>query len=370
MSATQETPVEAPGALNRASATEAFVKLLGGDEEGDAPTETPAEGSQEEEPSEPAADPKPEGEESESEETEEEPKEEGDDEESNEIRTTEELAAALGKTPEEALSGIKHKFKVAGEEVEATLAELVSGYQRDGDYRQKTQKIAEERTTLRQQHAEAAKEYGQRAAGIANLLKAEQQAVYAQFNSPEVARLRTENPAEYLIQKDWAESRLKHINQTIEAGHRDWVKTQEELRSRKLEDGLKWIKEKHPDFGEEHGKRAASVLRGDFSFSEDDLRELDDLRVVALANEVAVLREQVSKHSAVVKQGAEAVKQAKPVPKLMKPGAQKASRSDAQQLSAKHLQAVNRLKQTGSRKDAAEAFLLSAQLQEQRGKRK
>lgn len=369
MSAAQETPVEAPGALNRAEATEAFVKLLGGDEEGDAPTETPAAGSQEEEPSEPA-EAKPEGEEEKSEDTEEEPKEGDDEDAETEIRTTEELAAALGKTPEEALSTIKHKFKVAGEEVEASLAELVSGYQRDGDYRQKTQKNAEERRTLQKQHAEVAKEYEKRASGVANLLRAEQQAVYAQFNSPEVARLRTENPAEYLIQKDWAESRLKHINQTLEAGHQEWLKAQEELKSRKLEDGLKWIKEKHPDFGEEHGKRAATVLRSDFSFSEEDLRELDDLRVVALANEVAVLREQVSKQNAVVRQGTAAVKKAKPVPKLMKPGAQAPSRSDAQQLSAKHLQAVNRLKQTGSRKDAAEAFLLSAQLQEQRGKRK
>lgn len=370
MSAAQETPVEAPGALNRAEATEAFVKLLGGDEEGGAPTETPAAESQEEGPSEPATDPKPEGEEEKSEDTEEEPKEGDDEDAETEIRTTEDLAAALGKTPEEALSTIKHKFKVAGEEVEASLAELVSGYQRDGDYRKKTQEIAEERKSLRESHAAVAKEYERRAASVANLLKAEQQAVYAQFNSPEVARLRTENPAEYLIQKDWAESRLKHINQTLDAGHQEWLKAQEELKSRKLEDGLKWIKEKHPDFGEEHGKRAATVLRSDFSFSEEDLRELDDLRVVALANEVAVLREQVSKQNAVVKQGTEAVKKAKPVPKLMKPGAQAPARSEAQQVSAKHLQAVNRLKQTGSRKDAAEAFLLSMQLEEQRGKRK
>jgi len=94
----------------------------------------------------------------------------------------------------------KIKVKVNGQEQEVTLDELKNGYQRQSDYTQKTQEVAQQKQALSQQENEY-NQYLQSIPMLAQVAQANIQDATNRLYDPEFTKLATEDPAQYIAEK-------------------------------------------------------------------------------------------------------------------------------------------------------------------------
>lgn len=92
---------------------------------------------------------------------------------------------------------LKIRVKIDGQESEATLAELVKGYQLEGHVTRKSMELADQRKALEAQAAQQQTALAQQAQQAAFLLQAAEQQLIGEYQSIDWQRLRRENPAEY-----------------------------------------------------------------------------------------------------------------------------------------------------------------------------
>ena len=92
---------------------------------------------------------------------------------------------------------LRIKVNIEGEESEATLAELVRGYQTDGYVTRKSMELADQRKALEAQAAQQQTALAQQAQQAAFLLQTAEQQLIGEYQSIDWQRLRRENPAEY-----------------------------------------------------------------------------------------------------------------------------------------------------------------------------
>ena len=92
---------------------------------------------------------------------------------------------------------LKIRVKIDGQESEATLAELVKGYQLEGHVTRKSMELADQRKALEAQALQQQTALAQQAQQAAFLLQTAEQQLIGEYQSIEWQRLRRENPAEY-----------------------------------------------------------------------------------------------------------------------------------------------------------------------------
>lgn len=276
-----------------------------------------------------------EAEESEPVELEEEPEEEADkvesddqeaEEESEEtsFQSIDELAEALDITPEEFLEQIKGKVKINGEEMELSLSELTSGYQREKDYRHKTMELAEKRKAFEESAQQKTAELEQRVQEAANIVANLEHALMSEFESVDWQTLRAENPSEYAALSQDYQNRMAQINafktQTTQESARMQQEAQVEQQN-KLKEVIQKEREALlnviPEWKDNTiASKAQKELRGflhEYGFNENEINAIYDHRHVLLIRD-AMKSRQVSKAAEVAK------KKVKTVPKLVKPG--------------------------------------------------
>ena len=92
---------------------------------------------------------------------------------------------------------LKIRVKIDGQESEATLAELVKGYQLEGHVTRKSMELADQRKALEAQTLQQQTALAQQAQQAAFLLQTAEQQLIGEYQSIDWQRLRRENPAEY-----------------------------------------------------------------------------------------------------------------------------------------------------------------------------
>ena len=244
----------------------------------------------------------------------------------------------------------KYEIKVNGKPVEVTLDELMSGYQRDSDYRRKTMELADERRLLEEEKTKAKSEsdavaklrqdYATRLGEIENSMQPDANIDWA--------KLYETNPDEYHRMKIEVENKSKAL-ETIKAERQRAIQEQQQEQTKVfnqyLEQQKKLLADKEPEYvdpvkGEGLRKDMTSYLKKE-GYSDQELNMMVDHRSFVIAKKAMLYDKMMnSKVSA---------KQSKPVPKMVRSGTTKTINKDSQQ--SKSLK--SRLKQTGSMRDAA-----------------
>jgi hypothetical protein len=244
----------------------------------------------------------------------------------------------------------KYEIKVNGKPVEVTLDELMSGYQRDSDYRRKTMELADERRLLEEEVNKAKSEsdavaklrqdYATRLGEIENSMQPDANIDWA--------KLYETNPDEYHRMKIEVENKSKAL-ETIKVERQRALQEQQQEQTKVfnqyLEQQKKLLADKEPEYvdpvkGEGLRKDMTSYLKKE-GYSDQELNMMVDHRSFVIAKKAMLYDKMMnSKVSA---------KQSKPVPKMVRSGTTKTINKDSQQ--SKSLK--SRLKQTGSMRDAA-----------------
>ena len=244
----------------------------------------------------------------------------------------------------------KYEIKVNGKPVEVTLDELMSGYQRDSDYRRKTMELADERRLLEEEVNKAKSEsdavaklrqdYATRLSEIENSMQPDANIDWA--------KLYETNPDEYHRMKIEVENKSKALETIKTERQRALAEQQQEqtkVFNQYLEQQKQLLADKEPEYvdpvkGEGLRKDMTSYLKKE-GYSDQELNMMVDHRSFVIAKKAMLYDKMMnSKISA---------KQSKTVPKMVRSGTQKTINKDSQQ--SKSLK--SRLKQTGSMKDAA-----------------
>ena len=243
-----------------------------------------------------------------------------------------------------------YEIKVNGKPVKVTLDELMSGYQRDSDYRRKTMELADERRLLEEEVNKAKSEsdavaklrqdYATRLSEIENSMQPDANIDWA--------KLYETDPDEYHRKKIEVENKSKAL-ETIKAERQRAIQEQQQEQTKVfnqyLEQQKKLLADKEPEYvdpvkGEGLRKDMTSYLKKE-GYSDQELNMMVDHRSFVIAKKAMLYDKMMnSKISA---------KQSKTVPKMVRSGTTKTINKDSQQ--SKSLK--SRLKKTGSMKDAA-----------------
>jgi hypothetical protein len=279
-----------------------------------------------------------------------EPDEEETDEE---IETLEQLAEATGRSVDDLLAALKTTVKVDGEVSEVTLDELRAGYQKDRDYRQKTEALKRDREAWEQQQAQIYEQVEQQHQIAAYILNDQERQLAEAMGSPEMARLKETNREQWIAKRFEFQDQLQKLQQTKhEAAQRlqQFRSQQTAEQEQKLRERLKEEHERLTSTFPKLDRGALTkYLTEGIGFTPQEVGQVYDHRLVVMAEKARLYDEQQRQSEA-------AVKQVKKAPKAPMPGKQsspaKVKRSELQKVRA-------RLKQTGKTRDAADYLLKS-----------
>lgn len=242
------------------------------------------------------------------------------------------------------------RVKVAGEELQVPLSELLNGYSRQADYTRKSMAVAQARKEIESRAAELEGERAQMIQFLEGQVRLMQQ---QQPQQPDWERLRREDPIEYAAQ--WAEfqQRQQHQQAMQQRLQTEQAKAQQAEQARlqqTLVDENDRLVESVPEWRDEKRASAEKAGMAEFAkglgFTEQELNSIYDHRTV-LVLRAAYLYDQLQRRRPQLQ--AEA-KQRRVSAKVAPAG------SAVRQEVGTTQKAVKRLAQTGSVKDAAAVF--------------
>lgn len=236
-----------------------------------------------------------------------------------------------------------YTVRVAGEDVDVSADELIAGYQRSGDYTQKTQAVAEDRKAVeaeRQQFAAAQQELNQMRGNLAARLEQADTMLQAGNGEPEPNwdQLREDDPMEYMVQRDRfrdKQEQQRQIHAEREAlqqqenavRHQQWQQHLQSEQAALLERIPEWRDENVATTEKSHVITYAQRA----GFSEQELSQASDSRAISILRKAMLydaLQEGTPKAKAKTKAAPKMVPAGKPKSK-----AEKSSRRKAEQLS-------------------------------------
>lgn len=190
----------------------------------------------------------------------------------------------------------KVKVKVGGKEVEIPLSEALSGYQREADYRQKTQALAEDRR--------AAEEAKRVATEAETAVRAEREQLAHHLNAlktqllgdmptqAQMAELERTNPTQYLMTMEQIRRRVAAVQALEGQQQQVLARTEQEAkaaRAKATEDGMRKLAEAIPETRdpEKWGKRRGEItaLIQGYDYAPGEIAQIVDPRIVRFAND-------------------------------------------------------------------------------------
>lgn len=310
------------------------------------PEEKKAEEKPEEKPEETA---ELEAEEPEAEETEE-PEEATEEvsEESSEITTLSELAQVLEKDPKDLLEQLKTTVVVNGKTSEVTLAELQAGYQRGRDYSDKTTVLKQQREAFEQQASQARQFLEAQMLQVGQIVQAAEQALIPKLDQAQMDQLRQTNPGEWTARlqefqakSQFVENLKSATKQTLEQYRQQAEQARNAQKAQRLEAERPKL-QNIPGWGEQMRSDLFEYLSKDYGYTESDLSEVSDHRIIDLVRKARAFDKLQSETQL-------AVKKVKELPKVIPPG--KAETKVQMKRSALE-KAKTQLRKSGTRRDA------------------
>jgi hypothetical protein len=227
--------------------------------------------------------------------------------------------------------------KIDGKEVKVNRDELLNGYQRDADYRTKTQKLADERREVAAEKAKAADI-------TARLIQEHQRLLGNDEPEPDWVKLAETDPIGWVTQRAQWEAKQSRREQARRASD-DLVNQQRDEIARTESSRLKekvteW---QDPKIFARDFSALTEAAGTHYGFAPEEVSNVLDHRVLLVLKDAAAFRKMQSAKAVVEKKVAEAPKP------VVKPG----SVARRGELSAKDVEAArNRLRATGSDDDA------------------
>lgn len=240
----------------------------------------------------------------------------------------------------------KFKVKIDGQEIEVNEEELTQGYQRDADYRRKTQEVAEKNRQLEAQRQQVEATLNQ----LIPVLSAQIQDKFGQVDWQMLAR---EDPSQYVALRAEYDAHVQNIQRAVAEQERFAQANQQQFaenHKKTLESEYKKLTAAIPEFGDpEKGKVIRSEMKTYLvgaGYTEQEINMLSDSRAAIIAHK-AMLYDRAQK--------ARQESKAKPLPKVQKPGTP--NKVDPKRNAA--IEAQNRLKKSGNVSDFADYLFKS-----------
>jgi len=238
---------------------------------------------------------------------------------------------------------------IDGKEQKVTLQEALAGYQRQSDYTQKTQEVAERSKAIQDQEQQIAAMRSQYEASI-NMLAQEMSRYLPQ--EPDWEKLHQDDPINFpIIEKQWRDYKANVSAVQQEQARLQQEATQREMQQRQqiIEEGTKYIFEKMPEWKDQaKWTDARGKLREygqKIGYSEDELNAALDPRAI-------LVLEKARRWDSL--QGNRPQPQKAAAPKPMRAGTPASSpRKQTDVMKVKQ-----RLKSSGSVDDAAALFMM------------
>ena len=248
---------------------------------------------------------------------------------------------------QEKLEDSTYKVKVAGQELEVTLDELRNGYQKDADYRQKTEELSNDRKNFHSQSEKQRQDYSQKLTEMNQILSNAQQELNTEINSADLEALYEEDPAQAAKIEHRLRRKQEMLNSSIQ-------KTQSEQKIQ-FDGYLQTEKTKLvnniPDFADpgkaSNLKSNMKTTLNNYGFNDQEVAQVYDHRIVMLVNDAMKYRSMQNSKPNIAK-------------KITKPS-QPFSSGVKQTKSEVNLKVrkdkFSRLRKTGHIKDAQDVFL-------------
>lgn len=245
----------------------------------------------------------------------------------------------------------RFKLKAGDEDIEVTGDELTKGYQRQADYTRKTQQLAEERKAIEAEKAQIA-QLQQR---YLETLQQQGNSELAKFKDVDWARLRAEDPDEYVMKRAEYQEAQERANKSQVEQRQIMEEQQKQMQAQWAEYVQKQNEELSGPDGiqgwtdPEKGTEIRTALRGyalNLGFTEDEVNQLADAKALKVLDKARRYDELLAKSGKVAQK-----KKASPPPKVAKAGA-----SGRSGTATKKQAALQRLRRSGSDNDAAAAI--------------
>ena len=139
-----------------------------------------------------------------------------------------------------------HRIIVNGEKIDVDLDELKAGYQKDADYRRKTEELAIDKRQLASDRDRLTKDYSTKLESLDNLTRTLNAEVNSELSSKDLDKLYDEDPTEAAK----IERKIRRRKETIAQAQRKLRSHQEEQFQGIIREEQKKVALKHPDFGD------------------------------------------------------------------------------------------------------------------------
>ena len=172
-----------------------------------------------------------------------------------------------------------HQITVNGEKIEVDLDELKAGYQKDADYRRKTEELAIEKRQFNSDKERLAKDYSTKLEDLNNLTATLNAEVNSEFKSKELDKLFDEDPTEAAK----IERKLRRRREGIQQSQQKLKRHQEQEFQKILTEEQRKVAIKHPEIADplkgatvKTNMRNYLVQRG---FSDQEISGIYDSRM-------------------------------------------------------------------------------------------
>ena len=237
-----------------------------------------------------------------------------------------------------------HQVIVNGEKIDVDLDELKAGYQKDADYRRKTEELAIDKRQLASDKDRLTKDYSTKLEDLNNLTMTLNAEVNSELSSKDLDKLFDEDPTEAAK----LERQIRRRKETIVQAQRKLRPHQEHQFQEIVREEQKKVAVKHPDFADpvkgatlKTNMRNYLIGRG---FNDQEVNQVYDSRMFDVIMDAMTHQNNEKLKPTLVS------KKVKPS-KVIKSGI-KESKED--KISQNRLEKIKRLQRSGNPRDAAE----------------
>ena len=259
-------------------------------------------------------------------------------------KVEDQVKASEAENAEETQVTDLHQVTVNGEKIDVNLDELKAGYQKDADYRRKTEELAIEKRQLTSDKDRLTKDYSTKLENLNNLTATLNAEASSELNSKELDKLFDEDPNEAAK----IERKIRRRRETIAQAQRKLRSNQEDQFQEILREEQKKVALKHPDFGDPiKGSSLKTNMRNYLlgrHFNEQEINQVYDSRMFD------VIMDAMTHQNAQKLKPTLVSKKVKPA-KVIKSGIKE---TKDEQTSKVRLDKINRLKRSGNPRDATD----------------
>ena len=237
-----------------------------------------------------------------------------------------------------------HRIIVNGEKIDVDLDELKAGYQKDADYRRKTEELAIDKRQLASDRDRLTKDYSTKLESLDNLTRTLNAEVNSELSSKDLDKLYDEDPTEAAK----IERKIRRRKETIAQAQRKLRSHQEEQFQGIIREEQKKVALKHPDFGDPiKGSTLKTNMRNYLvgrNFSDQEINQVYDSRMFDVIMDAMTHSNNKKLKPTLVS------KKVKPA-KVIKSGIKE---TKDEQTSKARLDQINLLKRSGNPRDATD----------------